>query len=56
MESNWLNLMNLLKKILIWTEIAYHLKIKKMFNELVQKRSSEFWKSEKNSLDNLTYE
>ena len=30
---------------------------KKMFSELVKKRSSEFWKSEKKiSLDNLTYE
>ena len=30
MENNWLNLMNLLKKVLILTEITSHLKNKKI--------------------------
>ena len=47
MESNWLNLMNILKKILIWTEIAYHLKNKKIFTELVEESSSEIKNLEK---------
>ena len=41
-ESN-----ELTKKILISTEIAYHLKSKKTFNKLVEERSSEFWNLEK---------
>ena len=31
MENNWLNLMKLLEKILISTEILYHLKSKKKY-------------------------
>ena len=48
MENNWLNLMNLFKKILISTEIVYHLNNKKIFNELVEERSFEFKNLEKN--------
>ena len=49
--------MNLLKRILISTEIAYHLKNKtKIFYEFIKERSSEFWNSEKRiNLDNLIY-
>ena len=40
MENNWMNLMKLLKKILILTEIAYLLKNKKkIFNRLVGEKS-----------------
>ena len=49
MQNNLLNLMNLSKMILILTEIAYHLKNKKIFNELVEERSSEFSNLEKNN-------
>ena len=39
-ENNWMNLMNLLKNILITTEILYDLRIKKKkFNELVEEKS-----------------
>ena len=48
MENNCLNLMNLFKRILISTEIAYHLKNKKkIFNELTKERSSELSNLEK---------
>ena len=48
MENDWLNLMNLLKRILISAETVYHLKNKKKkFNELVEDRSSEFKNFEK---------
>ena len=43
MENNWLNLMKLLKRILILTEIVYHLKNQKqIFNELVEEKSYKF--------------
>ena len=42
MENKWLNLMNLIKK-LISTEIVYHLKYKKyILNELVEERLFKF--------------
>ena len=56
MENNWLKLMNLLKRISISTDIAYHLKNKKIFNELIRQRSSEFWNLAKRiNSDNLIY-
>ena len=56
MENNWLNLMNLLKRILILTEIVYHMKNKKIFNELIRKRLSEFHNLEKRiNPNNLIY-
>ena len=43
MENNWLNLMNLVKTILISTEIVHHLKDKKKkINKLAEERSSGF--------------
>ena len=39
--------MNLFKKILLSTDIVYHLMNKKTFNELVEERSSEFKDLEK---------
>ena len=49
MEINWLNLMNLSKRILISTEIVYHMKTKMNLsenlsekNELIREKSSEF--------------
>ena len=50
-----MNLMNLLNKILTSKEIVYHLKNKKIFNELAKERSSEFKNIEKNNSDNLIY-
>ena len=47
MEINWLNLMNLSKGILISTEVVYHMKTKKIFNELIREKSSEFHNLEK---------
>ena len=41
MGKNWLKLINLLK-ILISTEIVYHLMNKKIFNRLVEEGSHEF--------------
>ena len=41
--------MKLLEKILISTEIAYHLKNRKKFNELVKERSSGFKDLQKNN-------
>ena len=55
MENNGMNLMNLLNKILTSKEIVYHLKNKKIFNELAKERSSEFKNMEKNNSDNLIY-
>ena len=56
MENNWLNLMNLLKRILTSTEIVYHMKNKKIFNELIRERPSEFHNLEKRiNLNNLIY-
>ena len=50
-ENNWLNLINLTS-----TELAYHLKDKKIFNKLVERRSSKFWNLEKIiAHDNLKY-
>ena len=46
MESNCLNLMKLLKKILILTKMVYHSRNKK--NELVEKKSYEFQNLKKN--------
>ena len=40
--------MNLFKKILLSTDIVYHLMNKKTFNELVEERSPEFKDLEKN--------
>ena len=42
MKNKFLNLMNSLNMILILTEIAYHLKNKKIFGKLVKDRTSEF--------------
>ena len=42
MENNCLDLMNLLKRILISTELVYHMKNKKILNELIRESSSEF--------------
>ena len=39
--------MNLLKRFLISTEIGYHLKTKKIFNELIEGTASEFKNLEK---------
>ena len=56
MGNNWLNLMNLLKRILILREIEYHLKSKKTFNEFVEKRSSQLRNLEKRiNPDNFIY-
>ena len=56
MENNWLNLMNLLKGILIPTEMIYQLKNKKKFNELDEERSYEFQNlKEKSNSNNLIY-
>ena len=41
-ENSCLNLMNLLKKVLILTEIVYNLMNKKIFNRLTEKISYEF--------------
>ena len=38
MENKGWNLMNLLKKILISAEIAYHLMNKKKINKLIEKK------------------
>ena len=55
MESNWLNLINLLEWILISTEIVYHLK-KIIFHKFVEKKSYEFQKTKENiSPNNLIY-
>ena len=40
--------MNVFKKILLSTDIVYHLMNKKTFNELVEERSPEFKDLEKN--------
>ena len=37
MENNWLDLMNLLKRILISTEIVYNMKTKKYLMALLEK-------------------
>ena len=42
MENNWLNLMNFLKRILISIKIVYEKKNKKIFNELIREKSSDF--------------
>ena len=47
MENNWLNLMTLLKKNLISTKIAYHLKNIKILNELIEEMASKFKNLEK---------
>ena len=49
MENNWLNLIHLLKKTLILTEIGYDLQRdkQKIFNQLIKGRSCEFWNLEK---------
>ena len=43
----WLNLMNLLERILVLTKIVYHLKNKKVINELINEKSAEFMNLEK---------
>ena len=46
--------MNLLKRILVLTEIVYHLKNKKIFNRLLEERPPEFRNLEKRiNSDNL---
>ena len=56
MENNLLNLMKFLKRILILTEIVYHMKNKKKMNELIGERLSEFHNLEKRiNPDNLIY-
>ena len=42
MENNWLNLMNLLKRILISTEMIYHSKNKKNLMNLLKKNLMNF--------------
>ena len=43
--------------LLISTEIEYYLKNKKIFNELIKERSSEFWNLAKRvNSDNLIYQ
>ena len=42
MNNNYLNLMNLLKRILISTEIVCYLKNKKVFNKVIEERSLNF--------------
>ena len=42
MEENWLNLMNLLKRILISTETVYHLMNKKKLMNLLKKNLMNF--------------
>ena len=42
MENNWLNLMNFLKRILISIKIVYQKKNKKIFNEIIREKSSDF--------------
>ena len=56
MQNNLLNIMNLVKMISILTEIAYHLKNKKKFNELVEEMSPKFKILDKMiNPDNLIY-
>ena len=47
MGNNWLDLINLLEKILISTEIVYHLINKKIFTGLIEERYSRFRDLEK---------
>ena len=47
MENNWLNSLSLLKRTLISTDIVYQIKNKKIFNEFIRERSSEFHNLEK---------
>ena len=55
MENNWLNLINLSKRILISTEIAQDLK-KNIFKELVEEKSSELKNLEERiNPDNMIY-
>ena len=59
MGKNWLNLMNLLKNILISTQIVYRSlnEQKKVFNRLVEENSYKFHDlKEKNNPNNLVYE
>ena len=57
MENNWLNLINLLKKILIPTGTVYHIKNKKkLLNEFFDESSSEFRNLERKvNSDKLIY-
>ena len=57
MRNSWLNLINLLKRILTSTEIVYRLKNKKKtFNKLVNETSFEYMNLEKRiNPDNLIY-
>ena len=56
MENKWLNIIHLLKRILILTETAYHLKRKKINEPIIKERSSNFWKLQKKiNSDNLIY-
>ena len=54
MENNWLNLMNLLKRILISTKVAYYLK-KKYFMNLLQKGLLNSKIQKRVNPDNLIY-
>ena len=55
MENNWLNLRNLLEKILIDRD-SIPLEVQKIFNELVEERASGFKNLEKRiNLDKLIY-
>ena len=55
MESNWLNLMQLLAEIiLILIVMAYHLKNKKYIDKLIEEQASEF--VNKIDSNNLVYE
>ena len=51
MQNIWLNLMNLFERILLSTEIAYHLKHThtKTFNKVIEEKTSEFWSLQKNN-------
>ena len=56
MESNWLNLMNLLKRNLVSTEIVYNSMNKKIFNKSTEERASRFRDLRKRFCpDNLIY-
>ena len=56
MENNWLNLINLLKKILPSKEIVHYLINKEIFNRLVERKSYEFQNpKEKSNSNNLIH-
>ena len=57
MGNNWLNLMNLLKRILISTEIVYHLMNKEKYLMNLLKKSLLNFRTQKKKIDtsNLIY-